>query len=124
MCHPDGADQKSHHFHRECIVDMAGALYCPHCGNTSDLREVSVPDGGGGGGAAAGARRKIPKSMILSGVVKLPKSLLGKLLGCSPEAELEAKAGPGTELERGREGEKDEGQRQIEVNDSEQPGPR
>ncbi|XP_038063428.1 histone-lysine N-methyltransferase EHMT2-like isoform X2 [Patiria miniata] len=77
VCNPEGDDKKSHHFHRECIMDLAGALYCPHCGNTAGLREISIPSNGN-----MATLRKIPKSMILSGVVRLPKSLLGKLTGC------------------------------------------
>ncbi|XP_022085273.1 histone-lysine N-methyltransferase EHMT2-like [Acanthaster planci] len=82
ICNPEGNDKKSHHFHRECIMDLAGALYCPHCGSTSGLQEISIPSNGN-----MATLRKIPKSNVISGVVKLPKSLLGKLTGCCDDEE-------------------------------------
>ena len=81
VCNSDEKDKPQHHFHRECIYCISGTLYCPHCGDASNLREISIPSNG-----RINAMRKIPKSMIQSGIVKLPQSLVEKLVGSS-EAE-------------------------------------
>ncbi|XP_033643083.1 histone-lysine N-methyltransferase EHMT2-like [Asterias rubens] len=81
VCNSDEKDKPQHHFHRECIYGISGTLYCPHCGDASNLREISIPSNG-----RINAMRKIPKSMIQSGIVKLPQSLVEKLVGSS-EAE-------------------------------------
>lgn len=102
VCNAEDNAKKSHHFHRECIVDLAGALYCPHCGNTAGLREMAIPPDEGATAAAALCR--VPESKILSGVVRLPRSLLAKLTACRDKERALAAEAKESEKETGEHG--------------------
>lgn len=73
--------EKIHHtFHKECIREIEGTLYCPHCGDDATFaKEVKLPTT-----PELEKMKTLPGSVLLSyGQIKLPRALLQTLTGIS-----------------------------------------
>ncbi|XP_071507959.1 histone-lysine N-methyltransferase EHMT2-like [Diadema antillarum] len=73
--------EKVHHnFHKECIREIEGTLYCPHCGDDATFaKEVKLPVT-----PELEKMKTLPGSVLLSyGQIKLPRALLETLTGIS-----------------------------------------
>lgn len=70
----------SHTFHKECIREIEGTLYCPHCGDDATFaKEVKLPVT-----PELEKMKTLPGSVLLSyGQIKLPRALLETLTGIS-----------------------------------------
>ncbi|XP_041481439.1 histone-lysine N-methyltransferase EHMT2-like isoform X2 [Lytechinus variegatus] len=73
--------EKIHHtFHKECIREIEGTLYCPHCGDDATFaKEIKLPIT-----PELEKMKTLPGSVLLSyGQIKLPRALLETLTGIS-----------------------------------------
>ena len=75
-------EEVNHHFHKECIKEIDGTLYCPHCGENASLaKEVTLPST-----EALDQLKCVPQTVLLNGSLKLPRVLLARLTGMSSKA--------------------------------------
>ena len=75
-------EETNHHFHKECIKEIDGTLYCPHCGENASLaKEVTLPSTD-----ELEQMKPVPKNIMLNGTMRLPRVLLARLTGMSSKA--------------------------------------
>ncbi|KAK2101503.1 Histone-lysine N-methyltransferase ehmt2 [Saguinus oedipus] len=108
VCHPDF--WVAHHFHKACVSQLNGMVFCPHCGeDASEAQEVTIPWGDGvtpSAGTAAPAPSPLSQDATGKADTSQPSTWIGGhgepwCPPCDPLADTINSSGPSLTLPNG-----------------------